>query len=174
MKYLIGGAIISVILTVSVMTIPIFIIGIEFIFLPVTIVLLIIGAISVITIPISIFRYFYKKNTDKRILYINGCALGLYIAYLIMIPINKWDEKQRNTSGKVVSEALKVYKEKHGNYPDSLQQLNIKDLNKNLPGTYQINRFSYHSQNEDYHLDIPIPITDRWHWNHKEERWEYQ
>jgi hypothetical protein len=55
---------------------------------------------------------------------LSGVAIGFYIAYFIMIPINQWDQRKREISGQVLAGKLEDYKQKHGVYPDSLVQLN--------------------------------------------------
>jgi NADH:ubiquinone oxidoreductase subunit 6 (subunit J) len=124
MKNLLKTAILSVIVTVLLLTLPIFYVGIEFIFLPIILALFLTGAVGIITIPIVLISHLKKRNQHKWLFLLSGVAIGFYIAYFIMIPINQWDQRKREISGQVLAGKLEDYKQKHGVFPDSLVQLN--------------------------------------------------
>jgi hypothetical protein len=102
-----------------------------------------------------------------------GIAIGFYLGLLCLKPIDNWEVRQRNLSGQILTSEIENYKQLNGVYPDSLSQLDIDKLNKVLPKTYQMDRFTYFVKESNYDLDIPIPIFDRWHWDKDKKVFEY-
>tara|TARA_R110002012_G_scaffold320819_1_gene545759 strand:- start:20625 stop:21170 length:546 start_codon:yes stop_codon:yes gene_type:complete len=154
--------------------VPLFYIGLEFLLLPFMLIVLTAGIVGVVTIPLTAYKVYKSQRISNWLNWLNGLAIGAYFGYLITIPILDWDEEQRNLSGILVSEHLEEYRNKNGTYPTELSDLQVAQLNKKLPNTYQLDRFSYFVKENEYALDIPIPITDRWHWNREEQKWEYE
>lgn len=102
-----------------------------------------------------------------------GLALGFYAGLLIQKPIDDWDTKQRTASGLVIAVKLEKFKHEFGIYPDSLEQLDSNALNRLLPETYPLERFTYVAWKDKYDLDIAIPMFDRWHWDKEKGIFEY-
>jgi hypothetical protein len=176
MTKLIYSILISIVLTVSAWTLPIFYSGIEFIYLPFMLVLFLTGIAGIITIPYGVFKAWGHKSirSNKWLQYSIGTALGFYIGYIILIPIDNWDDRQRNLSGQLISQKLQAYKASHGTYPKSLKDIDISNLNSSLPTAYKIDRFSYTSEQNKFDLDIPVPFLDRWHWDENKQIFIYR
>jgi len=132
-----------------------------------------IGLSGVITIPLGLYRLVRKQPLNKWVTRFIGLAIGFYLGLLFQKPIDTWDRQQRNISGQILTSEIEKFKDENGQYPNSLKQLNLEDLNKSLPHTYKTDRFTYFVRNGDYDLDIPIPILDRWHWNKDKKEFEY-
>jgi hypothetical protein len=173
MKRLLIIVLISSGLTLSFYSIGVFFIGFELLLLPFIIILSLIGLIGIIIIPIGLYRLFKKQNLSKWLVLCIGLSIGFYLGLILQNPIDNWDRNQRNISGQLLIKALENYKSLNGEYPKSLNQLNVSYLNETLPRTYQIERFTYSISQGDYDLDIPIPIYDRWHWNKENKEFEY-
>lgn len=154
-------------------TIGIFFFGVDIILLPVILILFLIGVLGLITIPVGLYRLIRKQSVNKWLTWIIGLAIGFYLGLILQKPIDNWNREQRNISGQIVTAELEKFKQENGQYPDSLTQLNIDDLNKSLPSTYHTHRFDYFTINGGYNLNIPIPIFDRWHWNKDKKEFEY-
>jgi uncharacterized membrane protein YgaE (UPF0421/DUF939 family) len=173
MKRLIIPIFIGVIVTMTFYTIEVFYFGAVLLLLPLIIVMLLIGLSGLVTIPIGFYRLVRKQPLNKWLTRFIGLAIGFYVGLIFQRPIDDWDKKQRNISGKILTSEIEKFKEENGDYPTSLSQLNLTDLNETLPQTYQTSRFTYFAKNGEYDLDIPIPILDRWHWNKQNEEFEY-
>ncbi len=154
-------------------TIGIFLWGAEIFLLPIILVLFLAGLSGLITIPIGLYRFIKKQALSKWLVRSIGLATGFYIGLLLQNPIGNWDEEQRNISGNIIATELDEFKLNNKTYPDSLTQLDLEELDKSLPATYKVNRFTYMIRNGEYDLDIPIPIFDRWHWNKDKKEFEY-
>ena len=173
MKRLLIIILISLGLTLTFYSIGIFFIGLELLLLPFIIILFLIGLIGIIIIPIGLYRLFKKQNLNKWLVLFIGLSIGFYLGLLLQKPIDNWDRNQRDISGQLLTLELEKYKSLNGEYPKSLSELNVSNLNETLPRTYQIERFTYNVSQGDYDLDIPIPIFDRWHWNKENMKFEY-
>jgi len=173
LRKLILISIASLILTVTIWTLPYFIVGLELLFLPFYLLLFFIGALGVILIPIGFFIILRKKTLYPSIVWVCAVSIGFYIGYLVLKPIDIWDLNEKNRSGEIISQELEIYKNTHGQYPEKLTLLDTVKLENELPFNYKISRFNYNSQADDYDLDIPIPITDRWHWRKQAKQWGY-
>ncbi len=163
----------SSVLTVLAWTAPIFLPGIELLLLPVMFLLFLAGVSGFVTLSIGLFNVIRSKQSARWIDLLGGVAVGFYLGYAVLIPINDWDKRQRNLSGQILTESLDAYKLSHGKYPASLSDLDTVTVNNNLPFTYKLERFNYIAENEKFDLDIPIPIMDCWHWNNTEKFFEY-
>ncbi|CAD5264978.1 membrane hypothetical protein [Imperialibacter sp. 75] len=148
--------------------------GSEFLLLPVMLLVLLAAVAGPITLLLSSYKFFKGQRLGNLLIWTNGLAIGAYVGYFATKPILKWDTDQRDTSGQIISKRLEDYKVANGHYPADLADLDEASLNEVLPAAYQVNRFSYFLNDKDYHLDIPIPITDRWHWDKSEKIWKYQ
>ena len=135
--------------------------------------LMLIGVAGLGTLSFGIFNLVKKKPSNKWLTRINGIALGYYLGYLLLIPINYWDERQRNLSGQIVVEKLEEFKALRGKYPDKLTDLDLKQIDTLLPLAYKSDRFNYSVRDNKFDLDIPIPIMDRWHWNNDKKIFDY-
>ncbi|MCZ4410659.1 sulfite exporter TauE/SafE family protein [Cryomorphaceae bacterium 1068] len=173
MKRILIPIFLGVILTMTFYTIGIFFIGAALLLLPLGIVLFLIGLTGLVTLPLGLYRLLRKQTINKWLTRFIGLAIGFYVGLIFQRPIDDWDKKQRNISGKILTSEIEKFKEENGDYPTSLSQLNLKDLNESLPQTYQTSRFTYFAKNGEYDVDIPIPILDRWHWNKESEEFEY-
>jgi hypothetical protein len=173
MKKLIIFLIISILFTVFAWTSRIYLPGLDLFLLPVMGLLLLVAIIGIVTIPLGIY-YFYKKETSGKWLpIVNGIAIGFYLGYLVLIPIDNWDERERNLSGQIIVEKLEAYKISTGKYPEKLIDLGEKDLNAALPCFYKLGKFNYSASVDDFDLDIPEPIMARWHWDNDRKIFEY-
>lgn len=164
---------ISLGLTLTFYSIGIFFTGLELLLLPFIIILFLIGLSGIVIIPIGLYRLFKKQNLNKWLVLFIGLSIGFYLGLLLQKPIDNWDRKQRNLSGQLLTLEIEKHKTLNGEYPKSLNELNISFLNETLPRTYKIDRFTYNVRQGDYDLDIPIPIFDRWHWNKENKEFEY-
>jgi hypothetical protein len=173
MKKIIIPILISVALTMSFYTIGIFLWGTEIFLLPIILVLFLAGLSGLITIPIGLYRFIKKQALSKWLVRFVGLAIGFYLGLIFQRPIDNWDKNQRNISGQILASEIEKFKENNGEYPSTLNQLSLKDLNVSLPETYQTDRFTYFVREGEYDLDIPIPIFDRWHWNKDKNEFEY-
>jgi hypothetical protein len=165
--------IISLSLTILVWASPVFAPGLELLFVPGALLLFCIGIAGLVAIPFSAYRFLQKKTSNDWLTWINGLAIGFYLGYVLLIPIDNWDEQQRNLSGQILAEKLHEYKISNGQFPNRLSQLNVDLINESLPSEYKIDRFNYFVRDTTFDLDIPIPILDRWHWNHTKKVFEY-
>jgi hypothetical protein len=173
MKRLLIPIFLGVILTMTFYTIGIFFFGADILLLPLVIVLFLIGLIGLVTLPLGLYRLIRKQTINKWLTRFIGLAIGFYLGLIFQKPIDNWDREQRNISGQILTEELDNFYQNNGHYPDSLTQLNLENLNKSLPYTYQSDRFTYFIKQGEYDLDIPIPIFDRWHWNKEKNEFEY-
>ena len=153
---------------------PLYYVGLEFLMLPIMLIILIAGIIGIITLPLTGYKLYKRKQYRNWLNWTNGLALGAYLGYLLTMPILDWNEEQRDYSGKIISEQLEKFRMAKGRYPDELSDLQMVELNEKLPKTYQLDRFNYILTNDEYDLYIPIPITDRWQWNKTERKWDYR
>lgn len=173
LKRLVPLVLIGVLLTLTSYTIGMFFAGAEIFFLPVILILFLIGGSGLFTIPVGFYRFLRKLTINKWLSRFIGLAIGFYIGLLIQRPIDDWNQKQINISGQIVTAELEKFKQENGHYPDSLSQLNLNDLNKSLTYTYKIDRFNYILTERDYDLVIPVATLDRWKWNKDKKEFEY-
>ncbi|TAD94762.1 MAG: hypothetical protein EAZ97_16385 [Bacteroidetes bacterium] len=171
---LIPSILLSIILTITCWTIGLFYVGLDLLFLPLMLLLFLIGISGIITIPIGFYRFIKKQIVGKGLSIFIGLSIGFYFGLLLQKPIDNWDTEQRNLSGQILATELENYKNLNGVYPKKLSQLNLSNLNNELPNNYQIQRFTYFVRdNGKYDLDIPIPIFDCWHWNENKKAFIY-
>lgn len=173
LKRLIIYTLLSTLITVLSWTLGIFFSGIDFILLPLMIVLVLIGVSGIITIPLGLYKYLRKKHLSKALVVCMALSMGYFLGGILEKPVHKWDEQQRNTGGLVLTTEIENFKTGHGFYPTDLNQLNVDKLSSGLPKTYQLNKFSYHKNSDSYDLYIIIPIFDRWHWNKEKQQFIY-
>ena len=173
MKRILIPIFLGVILTMTFYTIGIFFFGVDLLLLPLGIVLFLIGLTGLVTLPIGLYRLLRKQTINKWLTRFVGLAIGFYLGLIFQRPIDNWDKNQRNISGQILTSEIEKFKENNGEYPSTLNQLSLKDLNVSLPETYQTDRFTYFVREGEYDLDIPIPIFDRWHWNKDKKEFEY-
>ena len=92
-------------------------------------------------------------------------------AFLYSIILGNFNEKQRNLSGKKVSEAIEVYKKENGKYPNDLKLVKNLITNKNI-------LLSLHMQDMYLSNDSIIcrheNLMDRSVWNRDSLRWIYE
>ena len=150
--------------------------GTEFLLMRIMLLLLLAGIGGLVTIPLAIIKQWGHKSIRLKswLLLFVGTALGFYIGCLVQRPIDNWDENQRNISGRLISTNLNDYYIKNGRFPETLSQLDAATLNNSLPTNYKVDRYTYSVDSNKYHLDIPIPLTSRWHWNKDIQTFEYQ
>ena len=159
--------------TIFCWTIGIFIWGIELLLLPI---MFGIGLLS-LSGPIILIVYLIRKNNggglqSKNLGRLKSLVFGIYLGFILLNPIYNWDRDQRQKSGLILSESLEIYKKGNGKYPTDLTE--IKDELTHLPSAYSWYKFSYHLKSDNnYDLDIPIPIMDRWHWDREKQVFIY-
>jgi hypothetical protein len=173
-KRLLISILIGVILTVTLFSAGIFFIGADIFLLPLIVIMYFVGLAGIVSIPLGLYQLLRKQPVNKWLILFAGLAIGFYLGLIFQKPIDNWDKNQRNISGEILTTEIQKFKEENGHYPSSLNQLNIEDINKSLPKTYQAERFTYFVRNGDYILDIPIPVFDRWHWNKDKNEFEYE
>lgn len=161
----------ATLVTVFCWTIGIFFWGIDLLLLPLMFGLFIL----MLSGPIIIVIYLIRKNqAEQKIKYLGflkSCAFGTYLGFVLLKPVDTWDERQRQRSGLIISATLENYKRIKGSYPTDLTV--IKGELSVLPSTYTWDKFSYHVTDHSYDLDIPIPIMDRWHWDKEKKTFVY-
>ena len=154
-------------------TIGIFVWGVDLLLLPIIFgvwLLMLFG-------PVILGAYLIRKNKygglkTKKLGELKSLLFGTYLGFILINPIDNWDEKQRQKSGLIISENLETYKKENGKYPLELSE--IKDNLTGLPTTYTWDKFNYNlKDSNDYDLDIPIPIMDRWHWEKEDKVFVY-
>jgi len=136
--------------------------GLELLILPFNIILFLCGLSGIIIIPIGAYRLFKKQSLNKWLVIFIGLSIGFYLGVLFQKPIDNWDRNQRNISGQLLTLELEKYKSLNGEYPKSLNELDVSHLNETLPRTYQIYRYNYNVSQGEYDLDIPIHLFDIW------------
>lgn len=174
MKKLLLPLFIGVLVTLVFYSSSIFLPGIEMFLLPFMMILYLLGISTLILVPVVLYKLIKRQRVNKWIVRLFGLLIGLFIGSFLQQPIDNWFRNQRNVSGQIVAAELEKYKESHGQYPDSLAQLDLDKINDLLLNTYQSGRFRYRSRNNQYDLEISIPFFDWWQWNKEEGKFEYE
>ena len=160
--------------TVICWTAGIFYFGLDFFLTPLMVIWFIIGLSGLLTIPLGIYCLIKRQIIGKWLILSICLSIGFYFGQLLQMPIDNWDIKQRNISGEILTAKIENFKKLTGNYPDSLTQLGIDKLNNLLPKTYQIDKFTYFIREQEYDLEILIPVFDRWNWDKEKREFVYQ
>ncbi len=173
MNKLLVYILIGVLLFLTLITLEIFFPGIDFILWPLLGISALVLISGFITIPIGLYRLLKKQILSNRLIISIGLSLGIVLGSLIQKPINKWDNKQRNISGVILTSEIEKYRHENGYYPENLSKLDLKEINQRLANNYKANRFHYFLHKEEYYLDVPILIFDSWRWNKEKNEFEY-
>lgn len=163
----------SIAFTISFYAVAIFFPRLEFYLIPIAFGMFLIGLLGFVVMPIGLFKLIKHKAINPGLKLIISLALGYYVGLMLHFPLSNWDENNRNLSGQILSSELEKFKLSNGSYPDSLEQLSLKELEQKMPSTYKPDRFGYYIQKDDYMLYIPIPIFDRWLWDKEENKFVY-
>lgn len=149
-------SIIGLIFTVGYCTTTIFNSDMGLLLIPIFFPVFMIGYFGIITIPVFLYKIFKKQKVKKILLWFVGISFGFFIGTRIQKPIDKWDERQRNIGGKIVSEKIEEFKIANGVYPESIKQINLIEIDSILPQNYKSERFYYQLFENEYTLWIHI------------------
>lgn len=141
---------------------------------PLALVLFFIGLLGPFVLVWYLIRKFKHPGIDfRKWKYLKSIIFGIYLGFLISTFLTTWDEYERQKSGQLITAALANFNYEEGRYPHDLVEIRGKVID--LPLLYPLDRFSYAIKSDGtYTLDIPVPITDRYHWSHEKNIFEYQ
>ena len=146
----------------------------SFMIIPLFLAVILILFTGILAIPIAIYFQIKRKGLPNFIIITVGIIAGFAVGMVLSSPIHTWDREQRNRSGMIISEYIEDYKSTHGFYPELLEDLDLEEIDENLPRNYKSNRFLYLSNQKEYQLIILIPIFDRWVWNPETREFDYK
>ena len=92
-KYILIPAVVSFLLTVGCYSISIFFFGADLLISPILLLLFLIGASGIVTIPLGIFLLVKKRTSFKWLNILIGISLGFYLGLFAQQPIDNWDKK---------------------------------------------------------------------------------
>ena len=102
------------------------------------------------------------------------CAVAAYVCLVVIaVPTNRYIQERAVADAKaypaLVAPMLEAYKQAHGSYPTSLDQLPAK------PRVPRLLRNRYHSDAEHYRFWFPQPggLISSWEYDSKDQKWNY-